>query len=493
MTNAISPSRRSAVVGTLTTFQNLAQGGNSLQQRIALIAHGNTATSFSLTKLQIFSAAQAGEVYGLGSQIHIMATQLFPTSGDGVGDIPVVVFPLADGTTQADGLITPTGTPSADGTYTVTIGNVESIAFVIPASAAVAAQTPLIEAAINATPEMPVVAVSTATTVEIDMKWKGTTGNGVLTSVGGPSLGITFGITDLASGAGDAEIDATLLAQFGEVFYTMILQGLGGTTAALDALSAFGEGLWLPESARPLAGAFYASTEATLATAITVPDARGTDRVNVQLSAPGSPDLPWKVAARQVARIAKVANSSSPATDYIGQIVDGIDLGSDEAQWTSAQRQTSILAGTCNIVARDGQMQLNDTITMFHPSGDPTPAYRYVNDIVRLQQLLNDMDIIFNTPKWQAPPLIPDDQATTDATAKKPAMAKAEVVKLIQGWALKAIIADPAFAIASIVVAIDGANARRLNITLTVKLSGNAGIISMDLNFGFSFGGAVAA
>lgn len=492
MTTAISPTRRSAIVGTKVTFKNLAKGGFAFQQRIAIIAHSNTAASNTLTKTQISTAVDAGTIYGFGSQIHIMATQLFPSSGDGVGDIPVTVYPLADGTTAADGIITPTGVATADGTYTVTVGNVTSAAFIIPDTTIVAVTTVLVTAAINATVDMPVTAASTATTVDLTAKWKGLTGNEPLISVDGPSAGIAFGITPMASGAGDPTIDSTLLDQFGEVWETCVLNGLGGTAAALDALANFDEGLWLPAENRFLTGAFYATKETSLATAIVVPDGRKTDRTNVQLSAQGSADLSWKIAARMVARIAVVANSASPASDYIGQIVSGIAVGSDTDQWISSERNTAVLSGASTSVSRDGVIQLNDTITFYHPTGDPTPAYRWVNDKVKLQQIVNDIDIVFNTPKWQAPPLIPDGQATSDRTAKQPKMAAAELTKLINSWALRALISDPESAIASIVAAIDGSNARRLNLAFTVNISGNAGIISTDFDWGFFFGGAAA-
>ena len=69
-------------------------------------------------------------------------------------------------------------------------------------------------------------------------------------------------------------------------------------------------------------------------------------------------------------------------------------------------------------------------------------------------------------------------------------MARSELFKLIDGWALDALISDPASAKLTVVAAIDGGNQRRLNLALTVQLSGNANIISADLNFGFFFGAA---
>lgn len=489
MTTAISPSRVASTYGALAIFQNLAPGGFALAQRLAIIAYGNTATTFSLTKAQMFSGQQAGETYGFGSPIHTIVKQLLPSSGDGVGDVPVTIYPLADGTTASTIVVTPAGTPTSAGTYFVRVNNIDSASFQLAASATVAQATAAIDAAITATLDQPVTSVSTALIVTATAKWQGATGEDLVLSIEGPSLGMTFGIAPGVTGAGNAPIDATLLAQFGEIHETMIIQANGDETASLDALSAFGEGRWAAELSKPLVS-FYASVETAVATAIVVPDARTTDRVNVQLSAPGSLDQPWAVSARMVARIVKVANGASPASDYVRQEATGLTPGPDSTQWTSAERDTAVKAGTSTSEVRGGLVTVSDTVTMFHPVGDPTPAYRYVNDIVKLQQILNDTRIVFDSAVWIGAPLIPDGQATSNRSAKKPKMATAEISRLIDSWADRALISDPDAAKASIVTAIDGGNPRRLNVAFTVQLSGNANIISEDLNFGFFFGGA---
>ena len=489
MTTAISPSQVASIYGSLAIFQNLAPGGFALPQRIAVIAQGNTAATFAATKLQIFSSQSAGETYGFGSPIHLIAQQLFPTSGDGVGSIPVTVYPLLDGTTASTGTITPVGSPTASGTYFVKVNNIVSTSFELAASATVANATLAITTAVNAVLDMPTTAVDGTTVVNFTAEWKGLTGDDIVMSVEGPSLGMTFTVVDHASGATDPVIDAAVLDQFGDVFETMVIQSLGDTTAALDAMSAFGEGRWAATVSKPLVS-FYASTVVAVATAITIPDARTTDRINSQLSAPGSLDLPWVVAARKLARIAKVANSASPAKDYVRQRATGLTPGLDSEQWTAAERQTAVTSGTSTSEVRGGIITLGDTVTMFHPAGDPTPAFRYVNDIVKLQNLLNDLAIVFDSEEWIGAPLIPNGQATTDKAARTPDDAKAEVKRLIDDWGLRALISDPATAKVSVVTAIDGGNPRRLNIALTVQLSGNANIISVDLNFGFFFGSA---
>jgi phage tail sheath gpL-like len=488
MTTAFPPSRVASAYGAVVNFKNLAPGGFALAQRIAVIAPGTTAAAgYATTKRQIFSALEAGQTYGFGGPIHSIALQLFPSNGDGVGDIPVTIYPLVDGTTASLGTITPAGSPTAAGTYFVKQNNIVTASFELASGATVADATLAITTAVTNNVNMPTTAVDGTTVVNLTAKWKGLTGDNIVTSVEGPSLGMTFGIVQLTGGATDTPISATQTDQFGDTWETMIIQSNGSVAADLNTLSAFGEGRWAPEVSRPLVS-FYSTNETSVATAITIPDARTTDRTNVQLSAPGSDDLPWTTTARMVARIAKVANGASPAKDYLRQQATGLTPGLDSDQWTSAERDTAVKGGSSTSSLRGGVISLEDTITMYHPLGDPTPAYRYVNDIVKLQNMLNDMRIVFDSDEWAGAPLIPNDQATTDRTAKQPKMADAELYKLIDSWGLRALLSDPAAAKLTVVSAIDSGNNRRLNMALTVQLSGNANVRSADLNFGFFFG-----
>ena len=114
------------------------------------------------------------------------------------------------------------------------------------------------------------------------------------------------------------------------------------------------------------------------------------------------------------------------------------------------------------------------------------------HDVKMKQNIIFNLALIFKADEWKGAPLLSDDTPTTNPTAKKPKDAKAAVAKLIDQLAKEAIISDPDSAKASIQAEIDGSNPKRINISLTVKLSGNTNIISVDLNFGFFFGSATA-
>lgn len=496
---AVDASAVARVVGVQETFKNLSGGAiRFLPQRVAILAQGATASqsSYSNDKRQIFSAKEAGDTYGYGSPIHLAADELFPANGDGVGTIPVTVYPLDDegAATAAAGDITPSGTTTEAGTYYVKIGGILSDPFTIPKGAVVVADfITAATAAINAVLKMPFIPSDGTTKLDLDCKWKGTTGNGVEVEVLGPSVGATFTITQPTGGATDPAASAvsTALAQIGNVWETMLINGLSPTdTAILDELSTFGEGRWDALVRKPLV-AFVGNNEATLATAITVTDARKTDRTNCQLVAPGSPNLGVAIAARQVARIAKVANNNPP-TSYGAQKVESLTPGTDGEQWTYTQRDAAIKAGSSTVEVVDGVIEIGDVATMYHPTGEEPPAYRMVVSIVKLQNILYNIGLIFDAPEWAAAPLIPDDDPTVNPNARKPKSAVAAVRRMLENLGLQAIISNAAAAKAQTTASIDSQNPDRLNVQTIVQISGNSRVKAIQLDWGFYFG-AVAA
>ena len=109
-------------------------------------------------------------------------------------------------------------------------------------------------------------------------------------------------------------------------------------------------------------------------------------------------------------------------------------------------------------------------------------------DIVKVMNILFNLDLIFATTEWDGAPLIPDDQPTSNRSAKKPKSAVAAVSALIDSLGLNAIISDPETAKANTFAEIDAANPKRLKLSTMMQISGNANIISVDFNFGFYLG-----
>ena len=494
ISSAVSPGAVARVVGIETVFKNLRAGNAAiLPQNLMVVAQGATAATYSTDKRQVFSAFEAGSLYGFGSPIHLAVKELLPVSGDGVGSIPVIVYPLEDapGAVTATWTITPTGTQSGTAAYVVYVNEIPSEAFTVEDGELGTDLEARIAAAINAALDLPVTAAAGSDVVDVTAKWGGASANGIQIEVRGPANGITFTVAVDTAGATNPDVQDAL-DQVGDVWQTMCLNCLEiADTDALDTYSAFGEGRWDALTRKPLV-VFTGNTEADVSTAVAIPDARTTDRVNCQLVAPGSKNLPFVVAARQLARIAVVADSNPPK-DYGSKLATGLVPGTDAEQWNAAQREAAVKAGSSTVKIVGGVVAVSDVITFYKPSGDPVPAYRFVVDIVKLQNIIFNLDLIFANDEWDGAPLIPDDQATVNPAAKQPKAARAAVAAMIDSLAANAIISDPVTAKATIQVEIDSGNPKRLNIAVTVQLSGNANIISITLNFGFYFGTVAAA
>ena len=488
------------VVGITTEFKNLRAGRVVfLPQRVAVIGQGNSLATYSTTKAQLTSAFAVGEAYGFGSPLHLAALELLPANGDGVGSIPVTFYPLEDDASGvvSTGDITPSGSPTVQKSFRVKVNNILSEAFIVLASASVADVTAAMETAINAVLEMPIIAVDGTTVLDFTSKWDGASANDIVVEIVTSANtvpttddlgGNVFTITQPVGGATNPDVQDAL-DQVGNVWETMVLNCMDiADTTTLDIYSVFGEGRWGALVRKPLI-VFTGNTATTVSAAIAVPNARKTDRTNAQLVAPASNDLPLVVAARQLARIVVLANNNPPV-DYGSQDASGLTPGADGVQWTYADRDTAVKGGSSTIEVKDGVINIADTITFYHPSGDPTPAYRYVVDIVKLQNILFNLDLIFVTPEWDGAPLIPDDQPTTNRSAKKPKSAVAAIAALVDSLGLNAILSDPETAKASISANINESNPKRLDVVFTVQLAGNTNIISIDFNFGFFFGTA---
>lgn len=488
---AVDISARARVVGIETEFKNLRAGQIVfLPQRIAVIGQGNTAATYSTVKRQVTSAIEVANLYGFGSPVHLAARQLFPENGDGVNSIPVTIYPLVDdgAGVAATGAVGATGTATEAGTVFVKINNIRSEPIVIADGDAGLDLEDTIADAINAILEMPVTAVANAGSSEADLtsKWEGTSANGIFVEVEGTIAGLVFVVTAMASGDVNPDVQDAL-DQVGNVWESLILNCMDiADTTTLGLFDTFGEGRWGSLVHSPTV-VLTGNTATTPTAATAVSDARKSDRTNGQLVAPGSNDLPFVVAARQLARIAPIANNNPPQ-DYAGQKATNLTPGLDGDQWTFADRDFALKKGSSSIEVKDGIINLSDTITFYHPDGETDPAYRYVADIVKIQNILFNTSLIFNAPEWAGAPLLPDNQPTVNPTAKKPKSAVAALAAMINSLALNAIISDPATAIATITAVINDQNPKRLDVVFTVQLSGNTNIIAVNFNFGFFFG-----
>ena len=150
----------------------------------------------------------------------------------------------------------------------------------------------------------------------LEISWAGSTGNSVTLPIEGPSnFGAVWALTPFTGGAGETSV-SDALAQIGDVWNTMVITS-EKTETQLDSFNIWGEGRWGVLVHKP-AVVFYGDYSKTVGEATFVTQNRGSDRVTCQLVSPGSPSMPWVIAAAQVNRIVSLAQVN-PAHDYGSQ------------------------------------------------------------------------------------------------------------------------------------------------------------------------------
>ena len=324
-----------------------------------------------------------------------------------------------------------------------------------------------------------------ALTVTGTSKWKGQSASKIVWEMIDTLEDLTWTITQPTGGATNPTVDAAL-AQVGDVWETLVLNALDiEDETALDTIQTWGETRWLDTVNKPcLAFTGCCYTDEDDITAIS--ETRTDDRINVQLDGVGSPNLPCVVAAKQLVQIATTANND-PAMDFVGP-TSGLIAGDDGDQLDFEARDRVLKAGASTIEVHDGVIWVSDTVTMYAPDGDDLPAYRWVDTVVKIQNVVYNIALLFNSTDWRGHPLIADNLPTKNANARKPKQAVAALAALIDDLGASALLAETEIAKSTIVVEIDDDNPRRLNPSFTAAVSSCLGVVSVDFSFGFYFG-----
>ncbi len=489
---SVSQSAVARVTGIDVAFKNFNVGtAFMLAQRLAVIGQGNTLSTYSTAKKIFSSAGAVGAAYGYGSPLHLVAKQLFPDNNDGIKGIVVTFYPLIDDATGivAAGDIGATGAATAAGGGTVKVGGIASAAIVIPSGSTDLEALELIKTAINAIIDVPAIAgavVPLSFNFPLTAKWKGESGNGITIDISDlECTGLIFSTSAMAAGANNPDVDLAT-ALIGEIWETMILNCMNyDDTTTLDKFQVYGEGRWDQLVKKPLVVAVGCIANFATRTAIT--DARKDDRINYLIESVGSLELPSSIAARGLAKDIISTANDNPPQNYKGRLTQ-LEAGADADQEDYATRDNAVKFGASTNIKTGTVTELADIVTFYHPVGEPIPAFRYVVDIVKLQQVEYNTRLIFESDDWKGAPLLPAGQPTTNKTAKTPNDAKTALRNLADSLALAAIISDADFTKENLTAEIDGTNPKRLNWTFPVKLSGNAEVISGDILFGFFLG-----
>jgi len=320
----------------------------------------------------------------------------------------------------------------------------------------------------------------------LSAKWKGESGNDISIVIDFDSASaLTIATTVFASGAINPDVD-TALAKIGEVWETFVLNCMNYTDlTTLTKFQTYGEGRWNQLVKKPLLVCSGCVDDFATRTAIT--DARKDDRVNFLTVMPGSNELPFVVAARSLAKDIVPTANDRPAMGYIGTLT-GLVPGDDADQEDYDVRDAAVKLGSSTTIKVGTSSELQDIVTMYHPDDEPIPAYRYVVSVVKLMNVLFNVELILQT--FKARPLAPDTTITADPDAVQPkdVIAVLGVLADSLSGGTSVIIVDPEFTKANLTASINSQNPNRLDSVFPVKLSGNVEVNSNDIKFGFFFG-----
>lgn len=504
---AVTLDRISRVVGYLLTKGNFQVISPNLPQRIAIFGEANDANQagLSLSPQIITSSQQAASIYGDGSPIHIQARILLPVNGgDGVGGIPVVVYPQAKAAGAKSKIITvqPVGVATANVTHYLVVAGREVVDSQFYAINIVVGDTtntiiPKIMDAINKVYGCPLTANGDSYEAILTSNWSGLTADGLSVSVdtNNNAAGISYSIASPQAGSGTPDISGAL-AQFGQEWLTIVCNSYGTVPAIMTALEQF-NGVPAPSNTQPPTGRysgiimkpFVAITGTVADDPSSITDTRLNDVTITLAPAPQSKGLAMEAAANMCLLYA-VQAQNSVNLDVAGEFYPDMPVppaGTILAMADYNTRDAMVKKGcsTVNIVA--GQYQVQDFVTTYHPVGENPPQYRYVRNLnidfnVRYSYyLLEQLYVVGHS-------IAGDSDIVTADGVIQPKTWKAEVDELASQLVLRGITVDAKFMQDGIIVNIGTTNPDRLETFFPYKRSGYARISSTTAQAGFNFG-----
>lgn len=433
-----------AAVGAAVDNVQFASGAQNVPRKVLVIGTYDAAkTGITDDTPQLLTSPEdAGARYGFGSMLHRLVLGAYA----GSNGVETWAIPQAEagGAVAAAGEVLFGGPSTAAGTVYLYIGgDVVSASF--PAASTPAAVCSALVAAVNALPNLPVIAAINATPEQMDLtsKSKGPFGNDITIEFNlgfneELPAGITALVTDMTGGAGVPAIaDALDGTGTGDdqnaEFFTDVTHGYGTDSTTLDALSTYnGEGnqflgnydKLVSRPFRCLIGSVL-DQAGGLATLVALGDARPLDRTNGIICVPGSATHPAEIGAIAIGVMARV-NSDRAAQSYIGQVLAGVRPGAVGVdRWTSDydNRDLAVKSGISPTVVRNSAVEMQNVLTFYHPDNVPVDSngYRSMRNISILQNVLFNVRLNFSQAKWQGISIVADTARVTVALDREKA------------------------------------------------------------------------
>lgn len=499
--NAVATERISKIVGYKITKGDFSEVNPNLPQRIAILAEANEANQATLdTDPWIASSAQAaGQRYGYGSPIYHIMRILRPLSGDGVGGIPIVVYPQAKGVAATYKVleVTPSGTATGNGIHTVVVAGrygMDGVSYDINIESGdtTADITAKIEDALNNVLGCPFTGTSTDYVATATSKWKGLTANDLSITVdtNDNDLGITYAVVSTVSGSSTPSIDDAL-ALFGNDWNTIVINSYGTVSSIMSALEDFNG---IPDPDQPtgrFAGIimkpFIALTGSVAEDPSSVTDARLNNVTIAICPAPLSAGLPLEAAANMATLFAR-QTQDAPHLDVSGKSYPDMPTPLVIGDMAIYDNRDIIVKKGCSTVDLvGGRYFVQDFVTTYHPLGETPPQFRYCRNLmldfnVRYgYYLLEQINVVDHA-------IAADEDIVSASKVIKPKQWKQILNNYAAELANRALIVSPSFMQESIEVDLSSSNPDRLETFFRYKRSGYVRIASTIAQAGFNFG-----
>lgn len=499
--NAVSAELISRIIGYKLSKGIFQTTGENLPIRIALLAEANYANQGTLSTegKQITSAQQAGDLYGYGSPIEILARILFPKSGGGIGGIPVVVYPQAQasGATPKIIKIAPTGSATGGGTHTLKISGRDGLDGVFYDININDGDTPAIICekmadAVNNVINAPVIGTDYDYETRFETKWRGLTANEVNIEVDtkNDTLGVTYVVTNVKAGVATPSI-ADALSQFGSTWNNLVLNSYGLVDSIMSALEAF-NGKPDPENptgryAAIVMKPLIAVSGSILDDPSDITDARLNDVTIAVAPAPGSKGLSMEAAANAISLFATTAQNT-PHLDICGKSYPDMPTPKSIGSMADYTNRDAFVKKGCSTVDLVGGLYVvQDFVTTYHKVGENPPQYRYARN------LIVDFNVYFTYFIKQQTFVVDhvlanDNDTVTAIKVLKPKTWKQILSNMFDDLAKRALIADAAFSKSGLEVTLSGVNPDRLETNFPYKRTGVGRVLSTTVEAGFNFG-----
>jgi len=499
--DAVGSERISRIIGYKLAKGNFQTVGANLPQRVAIFAEANYANQATLdtNAKAITSAQQAGELYGYGSPIEIIARILFPKSGGGIGGIPVVVYPQAEasGATPKIIKIVPTGTATDNGTHTLKIAGrtgLDSASYDVAivegdtVGDIVAKMADVVNNVLNA----PVIGTDYDYEARFETKWRGFTANDLDISIvdNGNDCGISYAFTTVSAGAQTPSV-AGALAQFGAIWNTLVINSYGLVPSVMSALEAFNgkpdpenpTGRYTAIVMKPLIAISGSTSDDPSA----ITDTRQDDVTIAVAPAPLSKGWPMEAAANMALLCARTAQDT-PHLDVEGKTYQDMPTPTSIGSMADYNNRDAIVKKGCSTVDLVGGLYMvQDFVTTYHKVGENPPQYRYVRN------LIVDFNVFFTYFNLQQTYVVDhvlanDNDTVTASKVVKPKTWKQVLGGMFDDLGKRALIADTQFSKSGLVVTLSGVNPDRLETNFPYKRTGVGRVLSTTVEAGFNFG-----